>query len=99
MRILTDASGTDAVTRVLVESRDGEREWTTVGVDGNIVEASWLALCDALAHKALRAHPNRQSTAERSTGEQSTGDRTDGQGVDEGRVDGQDEPRVLTRPS
>lgn len=104
VRILTDASGTDAVTRVLVESRDGEREWTTVGVDGNIVEASWLALCDALAHKALRAHPNRQSTgqqstAEQSTGERSTGDRPDGQGADEGRVDGQDEPRVLTRPS
>lgn len=54
VRILTDASGTDAVTRVLVESRDDEQEWTTVGVHGNIVEASWLALCDALAFKALR---------------------------------------------
>ncbi|WP_243792604.1 citramalate synthase [Saccharopolyspora gloriosae] len=54
VRILTDASGTDAVTRVLVESRDGEDEWTTVGVHGSIVEASWLALCDALAYKALR---------------------------------------------
>ncbi|MGW5052082.1 citramalate synthase [Actinokineospora sp. NPDC004072] len=48
------AHGTDAVTRVLVESSDHEREWTTVGVHGNIVEASWLALCDALAHKAMR---------------------------------------------
>ncbi|OZM74054.1 citramalate synthase [Amycolatopsis antarctica] len=47
--------GTDAVTRVLVESSDGEREWTTVGVHANIVEASWLALCDALVHKSLRA--------------------------------------------
>ncbi|MEV5537725.1 citramalate synthase [Saccharopolyspora shandongensis] len=54
VRILTDAHGTDAVTRVLVESRDGEEEWTTVGVHGNIVEASWLALCDALVYKALR---------------------------------------------
>jgi 2-isopropylmalate synthase len=54
VRILTDAAGTDAVTRVLVESRDGDREWTTVGVHGSIVEASWLALCDALAFKALR---------------------------------------------
>jgi 2-isopropylmalate synthase len=54
VRILTDHHGTDAVTRVLVESTDHEREWTTVGVHGNIVEASWLALCDALAHKALR---------------------------------------------
>ncbi|ALG13126.1 citramalate synthase [Kibdelosporangium phytohabitans] len=55
VRILTDHPGTDAVTRVLVESTDGQREWTTVGVHGNIVEASWLALCDALVHKALRA--------------------------------------------
>ncbi len=54
VRILTEAPGTDAVTRVLVESTDHEREWTTVGVHGNIVEASWLALCDALVHKALR---------------------------------------------
>ncbi|HEV2782877.1 MAG TPA: citramalate synthase [Actinophytocola sp.] len=54
VRILTDHHGTDAVTRVLVESTDHEREWTTVGVHGNIVEASWLALCDALAHKAMR---------------------------------------------
>jgi 2-isopropylmalate synthase len=58
VRILTDRGtdqpGTDAVTRVLVESTDHEREWTTVGVHGNIVEASWLALCDALAHKAMR---------------------------------------------
>ncbi|MBE9376214.1 citramalate synthase [Saccharopolyspora sp. HNM0983] len=52
VRILADAAGTDAVTRVLVESRDGAEEWTTVGVHGNIVEASWLALCDALAYKA-----------------------------------------------
>ena len=38
---------------MLIESTDGEAEWTTVGVHGNIVEASWLALCDALAYKAL----------------------------------------------
>ena len=54
VRILTESPGTDAVTRVLVESTDREREWTTVGVHGNIVEASWLALCDALVHKAMR---------------------------------------------
>jgi len=54
VRILIDHPGTDAVTRVLVESSDGEREWTTVGVHGNIVEASWLAMCDALVHKAMR---------------------------------------------
>lgn len=55
VRILVDEPGTDAVTRVLVESRDGEHEWTTVGVHANIVEASWLALCDALIYKACAA--------------------------------------------
>ncbi|CAM2899583.1 citramalate synthase [Saccharomonospora xinjiangensis] len=53
VRILVGKTGTDAVTRVLVESSDGDRTWTTVGVHANIVEASWLALCDALVHKAL----------------------------------------------
>ena len=55
VRILT--RGTDAVTRVLVESSDraeGAGAWTTVGVHGNVVEASWLALVDALAYAALR---------------------------------------------
>jgi 2-isopropylmalate synthase len=47
--------GTDAVTRVLVSSTDGHGEWTTVGVHGNIVEASWLALVDAWTFAALRA--------------------------------------------
>ncbi|HET9143611.1 citramalate synthase [Actinophytocola sp.] len=59
VRILTDHPGTDAVTRVLVESTDHESEWTTVGVHGNIVEASWLALCDALAHKAMRVRSHQ----------------------------------------
>ncbi|MFC5996676.1 citramalate synthase [Pseudonocardia hispaniensis] len=46
--------GTDAVTRVLVESSDHAGSWTTIGVHGNVVEASWLALVDALAFAALR---------------------------------------------
>ncbi|MCP2332066.1 citramalate synthase [Actinoalloteichus caeruleus] len=58
VRILTEDAvaegGAGAVTRVLVNSTDGEREWTTVGVHGNIVEASWLALCDALVYRSTR---------------------------------------------
>ncbi|NMH92855.1 citramalate synthase [Pseudonocardia bannensis] len=49
-----DGHGTDAVTRVLVESTDHGGSWTTVGVHGNVVEASWLALVDALAYAAMR---------------------------------------------
>lgn len=53
VRILT--GGTDAVTRVLVESRDGEgRRWFTVGVSPNIVDASFEALLDSLNYKLIR---------------------------------------------
>jgi 2-isopropylmalate synthase len=56
VRILPGASGTDAVTRVLVDTSDGNDSWTTVGVHGNVVEASWLALLDAMTYAALRHH-------------------------------------------
>ena len=48
VRILEGVKGTDAVTRVLVVTSDGEREWTTVGVHENVIHASWLALDDAV---------------------------------------------------
>ncbi|MGH3940238.1 MAG: citramalate synthase [Pseudonocardiaceae bacterium] len=54
VRILPGAYGTDAVTRVLVDTTDGTRSWTTVGVHANVVEASWLALVDAMTYAALR---------------------------------------------
>ena len=47
MRIVSGAHGTDAVTRVLVETSDGVREWDTVGVHENVIAASWQALEDA----------------------------------------------------
>jgi 2-isopropylmalate synthase len=50
VRILEGSHGTGAVTRVLVETTDGRRDWTTVGVHENVVEASWHALVDALAY-------------------------------------------------
>jgi 2-isopropylmalate synthase len=53
VRILPGRHGTDAVTRVLVETSDGQREWTTVGVHGNVIEASWLALSDAVRYGLL----------------------------------------------
>jgi 2-isopropylmalate synthase len=48
VRIMPGRHGTDAVTRVLIETSDRQREWTTVGVHGNVIEASWLALHDAV---------------------------------------------------
>ncbi|HWV00900.1 MAG TPA: citramalate synthase [Devosia sp.] len=48
--------GTGAVTRVLVESRDGTGErWTTIGVSANIIDASFEALYESIAYKLLKA--------------------------------------------
>jgi 2-isopropylmalate synthase len=53
VRILT--GGTDAVTRVLIESRDGDgNRWFTVGVSPNIVDASFEALIDSINYKLIR---------------------------------------------
>jgi 2-isopropylmalate synthase len=55
VRILEGSHGTDAVTRVLVETSDGDGSWTTVGVHENVVEASWHALVDALTYGLARS--------------------------------------------
>ena len=44
VRVLEETFGTGAVVRVLIDMSNGEREWTTVGVSENILEASWEAL-------------------------------------------------------
>ncbi len=54
VRILDASHGTDAVTRVLLETAGPTSTWTTVGVGPNIVEASWEALVDGLAYGLLR---------------------------------------------
>ena len=46
-------AGTEAVVRVLVESTDGERRWSTVGASGNVIEASWQALVDSMEYALL----------------------------------------------
>lgn len=55
VRILDQGHGTDAVTRVLIETSDGKNSWVTVGVGANILEASWEALIDAVTY-GLRSH-------------------------------------------
>ncbi len=55
VRVLDTAKGTGAVTRVLIDSTDGEQTWTTIGVGENIIEASWQALEDSLVYGLLRA--------------------------------------------
>jgi 2-isopropylmalate synthase len=54
VRILDTGTGTAAKTRVLIESTDGKREWGTVGVSENIIEASLQALVDSMEFALLR---------------------------------------------
>ncbi|MFC4555680.1 citramalate synthase [Georgenia faecalis] len=55
VRILDTMSGTDAVTRVLIETTDGVHTWSTVGVGPDIIEASWEALVDSVVYGLLHA--------------------------------------------
>jgi len=55
VRVLDTGRGTGAVTRVLVDSTDGERTWTTIGVSENIIEASWQALYDSVLFALVHA--------------------------------------------
>jgi 2-isopropylmalate synthase len=61
VRILDEHHGTGAVTRVLLDSSDGEREWGSIGVSENIIEASWEALVDSLEYAF---QPRQQSSSQ-----------------------------------
>ncbi len=50
VRILDGRTGTAAITRVLVDMHRGGRHWSTVGASANIIEASWVALVDAVEY-------------------------------------------------
>ncbi len=56
VRILDGAHGTGAITRVLIETSDGKTEWDTIGVDENLIAASWQAMEDAYTYGLLRQH-------------------------------------------
>ncbi|MBM3671949.1 MAG: citramalate synthase [Actinobacteria bacterium] len=55
VRVLDTQKGTGAVTRVLIDSTNGDRTWSTIGVSENIIEASWQALYDSLVYSLLLA--------------------------------------------
>jgi 2-isopropylmalate synthase len=55
VRVLDTAKGTGAVTRVLIDSTNGDRTWTTIGVSENIIEASWQAMYDSIVYGLLLA--------------------------------------------
>ena len=61
VRVLDETVGTGATVRVLIDTSNGEREWTTVGVSENIIEASWEALVDAYLYGLLHPREDRQA--------------------------------------
>jgi 2-isopropylmalate synthase len=64
VRLIDEHAGTASVTRVLIDSSDGDRLWGSIGVSENIIEASWKALVDSLEYGMQRvASPSKQPTA------------------------------------
>jgi len=54
VRVLDGRDGTAAGVRVLVESGDRRRRWSTVGCSTNVIEASWIALADAFEYAIVQ---------------------------------------------
>ena len=54
VRVLDSREGSAAKVRVLIESQDATDAWTTMGVDENIIQASWEALTDSVEYKLLK---------------------------------------------
>jgi 2-isopropylmalate synthase len=53
VRILDSENGTGAAVRVLIDTQNGSRRWSTVGASTNIIEASWRAMADSLEYALL----------------------------------------------
>jgi 2-isopropylmalate synthase len=56
VRILDSDHGTEAITRVLIDTRNDISRWSTVGASANIIEASWRALADSMEYGLMVAH-------------------------------------------
>ncbi|MBV8267292.1 MAG: citramalate synthase [Planctomycetaceae bacterium] len=63
VRVINERAGTAARVRVVIESKDGDSVWGTVGVSENVIEASWLALVDAFEHKLSKDEQSRPARA------------------------------------
>ncbi|MCX8053398.1 MAG: citramalate synthase [Armatimonadetes bacterium] len=59
VRVVNTRAGTAAKVRTIIESRDPEGSWSTVGVSENIIEASWKALADSVEYGLLKHLGNR----------------------------------------
>ena len=59
VRLLDESTGTDAITRVAITTRDEYGTWGTVGVSENIIEASWNALVESIEYGLVRRNASR----------------------------------------
>lgn len=62
VRVLEEKAGTAARVRVLIQSQDEKDTWSTIGVSGNIIEASWQALVDSIEYKLLKDQKAQSSS-------------------------------------
>ena len=65
IRAIDAKAGTGAKTRVLIESSDKDSTWNTVGVDENIIEASWQALVDSIEYKLMKDERSKKKRVPR----------------------------------
>jgi 2-isopropylmalate synthase len=63
VRVINSEAGTAAGVRVVIESRDDDEVWGTVGVSENIIEASWIALVDSFEYKLYKDEGKKSSAA------------------------------------
>jgi 2-isopropylmalate synthase len=66
VRIVEGSEGTAARVKVLLDSKDKEEVWSTIGVSENIIEASWQALVDSIQYKLSKDKLNKNSAREAS---------------------------------
>jgi 2-isopropylmalate synthase len=69
VRVINSSEGTAARVRVVIESRDQEAVWSTVGVSENVIEASWIALVDAFEYKLHKDRGSLRSQRGESSGD------------------------------
>ncbi len=69
VRVINSEAGTAAGVRVVIESRDAEDVWGTVGVSENIIEASWIALADSFEYKLCKEEEKARRQAAGASGQ------------------------------
>jgi 2-isopropylmalate synthase len=67
VRVINSEAGTAAGVRVVIESRDDDEVWGTVGVSENVIEASWIALVDSFEYKLYKDEGRTAPVTKRQT--------------------------------